>query len=222
MGRPVANHKVLTRLLWPWQQVQPPQPLRVSDPEQYFWRLECNVHVKLCSAEAVVKQMTEHECLSCDRCNKSVHSAHRSKYEAYAWDLLECTLDQATVCEFMYEGSDSLYGKCLGFVVEAKVLRKRFGAADIYIPALDLIIQVDGQHHDSPTQMGKDARFDAEAHGQGRALLRLHHLDECAFHKAIPKAVQLCMERCQPTTGLVMYTDSHPQSSRPAGSVTMT
>jgi hypothetical protein len=222
-GRLVAERDVLKGLLWSWQLQEPQLPLRVTDPEQYFWQLKCKVHVQLCTVQAVVKQLANHACLRCDRCNRSLHQTHRSKFEEYAWAQLHYTLEQAAVKQFMSQRIPSLHGRYLGYVVEAKVLRKHFGAADIYIPALDLIIQVDGQHHESPLQMSRDARFDAEAHFQGRALLRLHYLDECAFHKIIPAAVQMCMERCLNVTSqaCLMYTKSHPQNVRPAGSVTM-
>lgn len=108
-----------------------------------------------------------------------------------------------------------------------------YGAADVFIPALNMIIQVDGQHHDGPTRLAIDARFDAEAHKQGRALLRLHHEDTMAFHRMIPEVVMRCIEWCQPNhvtpdgqwepMGLAMYTSTYQQlpEAKPPGSVTI-
>jgi very-short-patch-repair endonuclease len=100
--------------------------------------------------------------------------------------------------------------------------------ADVYIPALDMIIQVDGQHHNQQVQLAKDARFDATAFEQRRALLRLHHEDMMSFHEIIPDAVMRCIQRCQLSlqrgsalTSLIMYSSTHQQQSRPRDSVTI-
>jgi very-short-patch-repair endonuclease len=58
-------------------------------------------------------------------------------------------------------------------VVEAKVLRGKFGAADMYVPGLDLIVQVDGEHHGDADQLKKDGRFNDAAVAQQRHVLRL-------------------------------------------------
>ena len=218
----VDKSYLLANVVWREQQHPPEVPLRMSDPRQYYWKLGCNLHVKLCTVQAATKQVVQHGCLPCDRCNITLHPMRRSQYEAYSWAQLEHTLETPMVMQFMSQAGSTLHGKHLGYVVEAKVLRGRFGAADMYVPALDLIIQVDGQHHELPAQLSVDARFDCEAHRQNKALLRLCYHDQLAFHKVFPQALHMCMQRQQTaTTGLAMYTASHPQSTRPVGSVIM-
>ena len=220
MGRPTARKAELDGLLCPWQEYT-----SVSDSGQCYWQLQCNVHVKLCTMDAADKQWKAHGCLRCDRCDRSLHPTQRSRFEKYAWDQLEHTLVQSDVRQFMSHRMPHMHGRDMGYVVEAKVLRGKFGAADIYIPSLDLIIQVDGQHHDNSKQLETDARFDAEAYRQGRALLRLHHEDMLAFHIIILPAVMLCMQRSKNAStalgGLVMYSSTHLQQARPQGSVTI-
>lgn len=198
-------------------------PLMQADRQQYFWQLNCGRHVQLCTPHAATRQLISHGCLRCDRCDASLHPAQRSRFERYAWEQLQYTLLQPGVHSFMLGMMPNLVGMDLGYVVEAKVLRGNLGAADMYIPALDMIIQVDGQHHDKPQQLAKDARFDATVHEQSRALLRLHHEDMLSFHKIIPSAVRSCIQRCQQVVwaSLVMYSSAHPQPTRPDGSVTL-
>jgi very-short-patch-repair endonuclease len=198
-------------------------PLKVADRKQYYWKLQCRLHVKLCTIEAVGKQISEHDSLGCDRCQPLWHPSQRSNFESYAWRLLEHTLEQPSVKRCMQGRMPDMTGQLMGFVVEAKVLCGKYGASDIYIPALNMIIQVDGQHHSSkyPKQLSRDARFDGEAHNQGRALLRLNHVDEPAWHTIIPNAVAMCMDQLQHGQGVIMYSPSHEQHDRPAGSVTV-
>ena len=84
----------------------------------------------------------------------------------------------------------TLHGKELGYVVEVKVLKGRSGKADIYVPAIDLIIQVDGEHHIMPCQLSVDAIFNDEAVRQKRRVLRLYHKDVSCFHQDIHNAVR--------------------------------
>jgi hypothetical protein len=85
------------------------------------------------------------------------------------------------------------HGKDLGYVVEVKVLKGRFGKADIYVPSIDLIIQVDGEHHNMPHQLNTDARFNGEAVRQNRRVLRLYYKDVSDFRSDIRSAVEECI-----------------------------
>lgn len=195
----------------------------VSDKQQYYWQLHCKKHVQLCTTEAAARQFAANGCLGCDRCDVALHPARRSQFEKYTWEQLQQVLGQSDVQQSMASLMPDLQGIDMGYVVEAKVLRGKLGAADVYIPALDMIIQVDGQHHDKLEQLVKDARFDAMAHEQKRALLRLHYDDMPAFHKIIPHAMMLCIKRCELATrsSLIMYSWTHPQQERPNSSVSI-
>lgn len=223
MGRPVVHNALLDALLCPWQQ-HGAMPLMKSDKQQYYWQLQCNKHVQLCTTQAAAKQLAAHGCLRCDRCDVEVHPAQRSQFERCAWLALQNILGKSDVQMFMASLMPNLTGQDMGYVVEAKVLRGTLGAADMYIPSLDMIIQVDGQHHDQLVQMSRDARFDAVANEQHRAMLRLHHEDMQAFHQTITEAVMRCIRRCQdddPWKSLIMYSASHQQQTRPTSSVTL-
>lgn len=220
MGRPIVNNSFLDQLLCPWQR-HLAMPLMQSDKQQYYWQLRCNMHVQLCTTQAAAKQLAAHGGLRCDRCDIDLHPTQRSQFEKCSWEALQHILEQCDVHQFMASLMPELQGQHMGFVVEAKVLRGSLGAADVYIPALDMIIQVDGQHHDQPVQMGRDARSDSVAYDQQRAVLRLHHEDMPAFHQIITSAVRMCIQRCRckTWTSLMMYSATHQQRSRPIGSV---
>jgi very-short-patch-repair endonuclease len=102
----------------------------------------------------------------------------------------------------------TLCGKDLGYVVEVKVLKGRFGKADVYVPSIDLIIQVDGEHHNMPHQLSVDARFNAEGVSQSRRVLRLYYKDVSSFRSAIHNAVHSCIT--DPTAAWAVCSSQHP------------
>jgi hypothetical protein len=117
-----------------------------------------------------------------------------------------------------------LHGPHLGWIVEAKVLKGRFGAVDIVLPAVNLLVQVDGHQHKLPKQMEKDAAFDAESIKQKHVLLRLWHEDMDSWQYALGTAFQkcICIACCgHACPGLVVYTHKHPQVNKPMQSVTL-
>jgi hypothetical protein len=186
--------------------------------------------VKLLTIQAVRKQQTQerpahHTHLSgqmnaCERCYSDTGDVHRSTWELCAWQQLERVLEQPIVQHFMAQHdlvrqSTHLLGRDLGFLVEAKVLGGKRGAADVYVPVLDLIIQIDGQHHDGVDQLLVDSRFDIDARQQGRRLLRLHYADADKFYDYIHSAVVLCLQSM--TSSWVMYTKHHPHHPTQVG-----
>jgi hypothetical protein len=197
----------------------------ISDARQYFWLLGCNKHVKMMTIQAVVKQMTKkrpikhaHLCgkmNECERCLKDTTDVHRSVWELAAWEQLEVVLQQPHVQLYMRlkGASTGLWGADLGFLVEAKVLGGKRGATDVYIPVLNLLIQVDGEHHNEAGQLVVDSRFDMDAQQQGRRLLRLHHSDAISFSAYIHYAVVKCIR--SPAASWVLYTRHHPHHTAP-------
>lgn len=74
-------------------------------------------------------------------------------------------------------------------VHESKILRGRYGAADIYLPKLNLIIMIDGEGHTDiehhrksvAEQVDRDKRFNAAAAKAGYHLLRVAWQDMPKF-----------------------------------------
>ncbi len=86
-------------------------------------------------------------------------------------------------------------------------MRGRFGAADMYVPSMDLIIQVDGEHHAAAEQLERDGRFNDAAAAQQRRLLRLWHADIAVFREEILAVVSMCLTS---PDGMVRHSALHP------------
>lgn len=214
-GRPpVLLDALLRSHLWPHQPL--PKALLISDRHQYYWLLGCTVHVKMMTIQAVVKQLSKerpikhaHLCGkmdACERCFSATSDLHRSEWERGAWKTLEVVLEQPRVCAYMRLAGQStdLWGGDRGFLVEAKVLGGKRGASDVYIPVLNLLIQIDGEHHDKAHQLVVDSRFDLDAKKQGRRLLRLHYADVGSFFAYINYAVERCIRSPAASRGGVL------------------
>jgi hypothetical protein len=223
-GRPpVLLDAQLRAHLWPHQQL--PGKMLYSDTHQYFWLLGCRKHVKMMTIQAVVRQMSKERPIKqahlsgrmneCERCFGHTTDVHRSTWELCAWRQLEVVLEQPRVHQYMRLKGQSigLWGGDLGFLVESKVLGGKRGACDVYIPVLNLLIQIDGEHHDKVDQLVVDSRFDSDAKQQGRRLLRLHHSDANNFCAYIYYAVEMCIR--SPAASWVLYTRHHPHFTTP-------
>jgi very-short-patch-repair endonuclease len=208
-GAPVLDlTPSLGHLLWPHQHT--PDKMLITDTAQYYWNLSCNKHVRILTIQGAKRQVDDQRHVgllsTCERCSCAYKlgpeplpdDIHRSYYEQVAWLKLEDVLASAQVMQYMASTAGMLHGRELGYVVEVKVLRGRYGKADIYIPAIDLIIQVDGEHHDSAHQQFIDAKFNTEAVRQHRRVLRLCYKDVCHFYGAISTAVHQCMASRDP------------------------
>lgn len=133
-----------------------------------------------------------------------------SYYVQVTWLALEGylgTIDMMQAMSCAKPHNPAMVGPDLGYVVEVKILRGTFGAADIYIPQLDLIIQLDGEEHDKAERMARDAAFNAECVRQGRRLLRLHYNDVLWFHLYIGTALTRCFNY---KGAFVTHSLSHP------------
>ena len=187
-----------------WQLQQQPQVLLISDAAKYMWVLNCHKHLRLMTVQAASRQLQDPkhpgELTKCERCTCSYRlcpeplpdERHRSYWEQVAWVQLENVLQLKEVQEYMCEAGH-LHGIDLGYVVEARVVQKWPAGVDIYVPAIHLIIQVDGEHHDDLSQQLKDAKFNELATSHGHRVLRLHYLDVHSFFTAIHSAVRKCM-----------------------------
>lgn len=218
-GRPPAALDVYLRShLVPVRDL--PAELHISDTQQYYWHLPCNKHLCFQTIQACIRQVIAHDgqlraCLRCGSSYRLGAEPSRDRLTSYwvqvVWSSLEWALEQAEVQDAMQSRTwllgAALAGRDRGYVVEAKVLKGRYGAADIYVPALDLIIQVDGEHHADPEQLKRDGRFNAAASAQQRRLLRLWHADVTAFATETWQAVQHCISSPE---AMVRHSASHP------------
>ena len=101
---------------------------------------------------------------------------------------------------------------------EIKVLRQKYGAADLYVPCYQLVICVDGEGHFNGNQgdvygepvcrqQERDAAFNAQAMQQGIVVLRLHHEDRMYWHRHLHRAFERC--KAKPGQGAVLYSNAY-------------
>lgn len=137
-----------------------------------------------------------------------------------AWTALEALLDSPEVAYMMqsmtplaHADVQGLCGKRLGFVVEAHVVPGE-RAADIYVPWLKLVIQVDGECHsnkrkrDQDTNRDTDKKFVAACKLHKIHLLRLWWDDNKFFDLHIKRVVMYCLS--QPGNTLCAGSNQHP------------
>ncbi len=207
---------VLGGMLWDGQQLPPNHKLLVSSKRQYYWVLPCHKHLRLMTCQAAMKQLqlpnSNGTLVQCERCgvgNYWMHGAqpvpgdvHRSYWETLAWLGVEKCLDSDVIMQYIASKASApltaLVGRHLGYVVEGRVLPGWPGCVDVYVPALQLILQIDGEHHDSDAhgQQSKDIRFLQVASKHGFHALRLSHVDYKTFHQDIAAMLHDCMHAC--------------------------
>jgi hypothetical protein len=214
-----------------WQHQHVPSQLLVSG-KQYFWLLPCRKHLRWMSVQAAARQAVKDEAgawqlHACERCGCSYRTVgpepaacdvHRSYYEQCCWLYLEHVLDRPDVRHAMQSAASSgcsmLVGPDTGYVVEARVVTGWRGAVDVYVPALKLVIQIDGQHHQSTEQQDTDMQFIQVAHQQNFHVLRLWYADLYTMPQDLLGMVQRCMRHQAGTSSMspavVMCTISHP------------
>jgi hypothetical protein len=235
-GRPqVDMRRQLQQHMWEWQTI--PSALLASDKQQYYWKLPCNKHLALQTIQATLRQLHNTGQVSqCYRCSsfysllgpKPSVEKGMSYFAQYTWMLLDFLLVQPTLvtCTPLQPCTGTLTDKDVGYITEAKVLCGSYGAADIYVPVLDLIIQVDGHFHDRLDHINRDQKFDAECIKQHHNLLRLHYQDIGSWGGYIKYTMQLCLMKLQqPPTNMppvVVYTESHQQWDPQLGPVLWT
>jgi hypothetical protein len=201
--------------------------LIISDTQQYYWMLPCGQHVSFQGVQATMKQLKDtrrtplgqlHPCLRCASPHKHgpepTGVRNMSMWVQQTWSSLEALLANPVIAAAMIQhGRDNaapivLVGPQLGYVVETKVLKGRYGAADIYVPSINLIVQVDGEHHNNSKQLAVDLLFDTEARKQGYRLLRVCYKDIPEVHGHLHSTIKACL---QCSNAFVLYSASHPR-----------
>lgn len=205
--------------------------LIVSDKNKYYFKLLCNKgHLRLMTPQAACRQLQhpknqgKQQLFECERCSVGDYALwgpepvtdnmHRSYWEALCWLSLERVLGLPDVQHHMgmvqAPPFNILVGPVLGYVVECKAIAKWGGCVDVFVPSLNLAIQVDGEHHDAPEQQEVDKRFMTAATKQGVHALRLSWKDWKAFYGLIKHMVYDCMN-CNPNQSTIArYSPMHP------------
>lgn len=202
----------------------------VSDKAQYYYYASCEAkHPIYMTNQAAANRLASRGDLGdCYRCTSNYRILGPSlspfcskRYASYgaqcAWVALDYTLETPTVkAEMQRLGiqqggvASMMFGREMGYVIEAKVLRGKSGAADIFIPLLNLVIQVDGEQHFTTFQQADvDARFNAKCIQQGRRLLRLYWSRRVPtrYHEEVKAAVERCLQGAEP---FIMFSRNHP------------
>ena len=95
--------------------------------------------------------------------------------------------------------------------MEAKGWKGKVGAAEMYVPGLELIVQGGGEHHADVDQLKRDGRFNKAAAAQQRRVLRLWFADVAAFPTLIKHAVMECLASPH---ARVWHSASHPAPAK--------
>jgi hypothetical protein len=205
-----AKKKDLTSVLGGLVWQKHPGKLIITDTAKLYWKLPCGLHLRFMSIQAANKQLQNPKhpgsLAECERCSVGnyrlhpepvVDHVHRSFFEQMAWLAVEHALSKPDVMQHIHENSGSptnmMVGADLGYVVECKVVKGWHGTVDIFAPGLNLIIQVDGQHHDASEQQDKDVAFMCMATKQHYNVLRIHHGDIKHVYADVDNVVHACM-----------------------------
>jgi very-short-patch-repair endonuclease len=97
-------------------------------------------------------------------------------------------------------------------VTECKVLMEKYGAADIFLPAWNLLLQFDGEQHyrgkpgteECAHQVARDRRFVAAAAAKGFNLIRVAH-QEVAELQQLVGLMLARMDQCPGPHTLLSY-----------------
>jgi hypothetical protein len=182
----------------------------VSNGQQLYWVLPCGRHLRFMTIQAAHRQITDPKhpnmLSKYERCSVGPYKTHpepqpddkhRSYHEVCTWRALENAMCMPDVVNHIMSTSATPYnmlvGEHLGYVVEAKVVKHWAGGVDIFVPGLNLIIQVDGEHHDDEVQQGKDVEFMLVAMQQHFNVLRVHHSDVRCVQSEVDAVVAACM-----------------------------
>ena len=144
--------------------VTTPHSLGVSDERRFFWDCDCGLgsagHVTFKSTKAVTQSLSRkgNVGLHCLVCNPDV-TCHpdqcRSQKELILWRAL-----QSATLAASFPG--------LIWVVEALVVEGSCIPADVWLPGMRLIIQVDEkQHNNEGRHLRQDRDYDDKANSQG-------------------------------------------------------
>lgn len=239
--RKPVDSRLINRLL-PMQLSNPEIDLYISDPKQYYWWLLCGQHIALLTTQGMDKRLKRQDkdpaANDCYRCANASYlvvgpqpaSNDTKRVASYgmqqAWLALEAVLVTQDVAMRLLERAGTcavgslMHGKNMGYIVEAKVLQGTYGAADAFVPLLNLVVHVDGEHHaKNVDQVVKDDKFNAECTRQGRSAVRLYWSRELPTHyyQEITEAVERCFASEKP---FILYSRNHPNRPLPPEIVT--
>ena len=123
-----------------------PMELVITDTQQYYWHLPCTKHLCFQTIQACIRQVIAHDgrlrdCLRCGSSYRWGAEPSKGRLDSYwvqvAWTSMDWALEQPYVQHAMqtstWHSGAALAGRDRGYVVEAKVLRGKFGAADMYV-----------------------------------------------------------------------------------------
>ena len=157
---------------------------------QFFFLLECGLHIIYRTPKDITdKEKAElFSGLHCRQCRQSAGmmlSKPVSSHEEVAWRILRsCFLGP--------------------ILVEVKILGKRYGAAEIWLPwsangqRLDLIVMIDGEMHYEDGQRGVDKQKDVDmafndmCWQQEHKLLRLYSDEKAIWRECMMAALRMC------------------------------
>jgi hypothetical protein len=152
-----------------------------ADTTQFYFHCTCHTHKTLRTMQAVVKNPNTLECGICSPENKLKPP---SSFECAAYNAL-----------YKLGHTD--------FMVEIKLLKARYGAADIVLQlhtGMTVIIMVDGQHHFRTTRCDRthheqsetDEAFNSAALAMNASVIRLHYKDCWSFEYQLRVFLQRC------------------------------
>jgi hypothetical protein len=207
-AKPKDLATVLGGLVWE----KKPGKLIITDTAKLYWKLPCGLHLRFMTIQAAKKQLQNPKhpgCLAgCERCSvgnyrlypePATDDVHRSYFEQLTWIAVENVLSRPDVMQYIQDIADAptnmMVGADLGFVVECRVIKGWHGTVDIFVPGLNLIIQVDGQHHDDCEQQDRDVAFMCMAARQNYHVFRVHHADIKNVAADVADVVHACMHQ---------------------------
>jgi hypothetical protein len=219
-----AKEKDLTSalgaLVWP----SAPSKLIVTNTNKLYWKLPCQLHLRHMTIQAAKRQLENPKHIGkltpCERCsvgNYRLHpepqpDVHRSFFELMTWLAVEAALCTPAVMHYITTTAphpmNQMIGRDTGYVVECRLVHGWKGNVDIWIPGLNLIIQVDGEHHDDAAHQDTDLAFITVAVQQRFHVLRVHYQDLKYVHDEVFAMVNDCM-RCMQPRVLARCSRSH-------------
>lgn len=219
-----AKQKDLTDVLGGLVWLSKPEKLIVTYPAKLYWKLPCGLHLRYMSIQAAKKQIQnpKHPGIlsQCERCSVGNYrlspepvadDVHRSYFEQMTWLAVEQVVSKPVVMQHIHEHAlaptNMMVGADLGYVVECRLVKGWYGAVDLFVPGLNLIIQVDGQHHDECEQQDKDMAFMCMAVQQAFNVFRIHYSDIKYVHAEVDSVVAACMQHHP--NGLVVRCSKH-------------
>jgi hypothetical protein len=211
MGRKKKTWPAVMKALWvPELNGRSCVGVMLSSEEQYYWRASCGQlrHYRYMQPRSVLRALER-------------NGSNGSGSNGSGSSGLRCPICEALQTELSrhvppVQAATTSTGQL--WLAEVHCLQGRFSPADIWLPAFQLAVQIDGAGHQfvqvfSKTleqQQHTDWRFDNETVRQGKRALRLHYRDaedSQAAGRVLAAALQLC--RQHPSIAFVMYSTSY-------------